>query len=849
MTGTISKIFKSAAKLVFLCLAPVLLALVGLTLVCGDLLVRLRLLFQPGNSGGGADRIGEAIASHPPHPSEHFERPATASIVIPSWNAKDLLEKYLPSVIEATSDADEIIVVDNASTDGSAEFLRRRFPRVRVIEAERNLGFGGGSNLGIQSARNRIAVLLNNDMRVTSDFLQPLLDGFTDEGVFAVSSQIFFSDPSRRREETGLTSGTFEKGFIRVRHVADSDITQPYPTFYAGGGSTAYDREKFLELGGFDPLYQPFYLEDTDLSYGAWRRGWKVLYQPQSRVFHEHRGTIGKHYSREAILAYLKKNYVLMVWKNVHRWRWLLQHFCFLFGHMALCWMGQETDTRTTIGAFIMAVKNLPLALRQRSRALQWATVDDSAVFARTRPAVFRDVFQSRPSGPDGPSGPRGDREGAEGWSGGGETGKSVPPDSARFTTAGPLNILFVSPYSIYPPIHGGAVFMLEAIQELAKRNNVYVLTFVDRREEIEPNRSLERIVRKVYPCVRRPKPSRHFGLRSHAEETFRDPSFAALLDKLVYVHDIDVIQFEYTQLAQYRLPLEHTPQCLFEHDVYFRSVGRQLLSGNGGFFVKASEFVEWLRGMRFEVRAAQRFDAIFTCHVAEERLLESLLPRRHPPIYPDLRAVIDVSSHAFPGGPREPDSLLFVGNFQHQPNVLGLTYFCREILPLIRNRRPAVTCHIVGANATEEIRQMLPEEGVRLLGQVPDIREPLSRFAVFVCPILTGAGMRVKILEAFASGIPVVSTPLGAEGIAAESGTHLLLAPSPAEFAEATLRLLEDRQAAARMAEEARRLVETFYDWPAAAAKIERIYQELIERKSGNRALLREPAGSLMAQ
>jgi GT2 family glycosyltransferase len=688
---------------------------------------------------------------------------------------------------------------------------------VKLIESERIRGFGGGSNLGIQAARNRIAVLLNNDMRVTPGFLRPLLEGFTDEAVFAVTAQIFFRDPNRRREETGLTSGCFEKGFLRVRHEIDSDITTPYPTFYAGGGSTAYDREKFLEMGGFDPLFEPFYLEDTDLSYGAWRRGWKVLYQPSSHLYHEHRATIGKHYSPEAIRAYLHKNYVLMVWKNIHRWRWLPTHLFYLYCHMALSGMGRKTETRTTMGAFLLALRALPQALRCRSRALERAVVDDRAVFARTRPSVFRDVFQSC-----------GRKDLVAGNAPQPASSGPEPPPSR------PLNILFVSPYSIYPPIHGGAVFMLEAIRELAKRNNLYVLTFVDHPEEAKANRSLEQVARKVEAYVRRPKPGRHFALRSHAQETFWDPSFAALLDKFVYLYDIDVIQFEYTQLAQYRLPLEHTPQCLFEHDVYFRSVARQMLSRPGGFLLKAQEFLEWLRAMRFEIGAAGMFDAIFTCHEEEQRLLESLLNGRRPPVISGLRAVIDVSSHSFPGGPRRPDSLLFVGNFQHRPNVDGLKYFCSQVLPLIRARRPTVTFTVVGAHATPEIQRMWSGEEIRWLGQVPDIREPLSQHAVFVCPILAGAGMRVKILEAFASGIPVVSTPLGAEGISVQQGVHLMLAASPEEFAAATLDLLQNPEAASAMARNARQLVEASYDWPAAALELERIYRQLLASKSG---------------
>jgi GT2 family glycosyltransferase len=224
----------------------------------------------------------------------------SASVVIPNWNGKDLLEKYLPSVVAALTGnpANEIIVVDNGSTDGSADFVRSAFPGVKLLALPENLGFGGGSNAGFRAAANDIVVLLNSDMRVDPGFLAPLLEGFYDPRVFAVSCQIFFSDPARLREETGLTQGWWQDGGLRVRHRIDSQIKDLYPCFYGGGGSCAFDRRKFLELSGFDELLRPFYLEDTDLGFLAWKRGWKVLYQPRSIVYHEHRGTIAKTRSR-----------------------------------------------------------------------------------------------------------------------------------------------------------------------------------------------------------------------------------------------------------------------------------------------------------------------------------------------------------------------------------------------------------------------------------------------------------------------------------------------------------------------------------------------------------------------
>src|SRR5258708_15285816 len=176
-------------------------------------------------------------------------RPDTrsAAIVIPNWNGRDLLEKYLPSVRAAAErvPGSEVIVVDNGSTDGSAAFIRERFPQVRVVALEKNLGFGGGSNAGFRAARHDVVVLLNSDMRVEPVFLRPLLDGFTDERVFSVSCQIFFSDPNKTREETGLTEFWWERGSLRVRHRTETGVHGLHPFASVGGRCSPFDRLQF----------------------------------------------------------------------------------------------------------------------------------------------------------------------------------------------------------------------------------------------------------------------------------------------------------------------------------------------------------------------------------------------------------------------------------------------------------------------------------------------------------------------------------------------------------------------------------------------------------------------------
>jgi GT2 family glycosyltransferase len=717
--------------------------------------------------------------------------------VIPNWNGRDLLEKYLPSVVAALAGnpRNEIVVVDNGSSDGSADWVRQRFPEVKLLALDRNLGFGGGSNAGMRAAKNDIVVLLNSDMRVDADFLAPLLAGFTDERVFAVSCQILFTDSAKRREETGLTQGWWEEGGLRVRHRIDSQILDLYPCFYGGGGSCAFDRRKFLELGGFDPLLAPFYLEDTDVGYQAWKRGWKVLYQPRSVVYHEHRGTIGKRFTEPQIQAVLKKNFILFAWKNIHEWRRLGPHFFFTYAGSLVSVLFGDSPRRSSMTGWWRALLQLPGAIGSRWRARGLAEVTDTEAFRRPLGGYFRDRFSA------------------------------FEADPQR------LRVLFVSPYPICPPVHGGGVFMYGTVRELAKIADVHVVAQLELPQQYEANAELGNFCASIeFPVRAGGFPAPSASITPYAVREFADPDLDWLIHRQIYQKNIDVVQLEYLPLLQYAGHFQNLASTLFEHDIYFQSIARGLSHDNRVSRSKAA--FEYLRALRYELHHLPDCDRVQVCTSENRKFLASYLPGSATRIQEGLRAGIEAGSFTLPAGARESDTMLFLGSFRHVPNVTGLEWFIRRVLPQILALRPDARLIVVGSDPPPRDVFAKAVSAVELIGFVEDIRTELAKRALFVCPILSGSGVRVKLLEAFASGIPVVSTTTGAEGFARKDGEFCALADDPGEFAAKAAAILSCPEQARAMTQRARAEVETNWDIAVLTRRLERSYREVLREK-----------------
>lgn len=278
----------------------------------------------------------------------------TATVVVLNWNGRRYLDDCFEALLAQELDGGfEPMLVDNASTDGSVEHVRRRWPDVRVVRCTANLGFAAGNNVGMRTAAGRHVVLLNTDTRVQPGWLSALVGAAElDPRIGAVTSKlVFMADPGEIQNAGSLLLSD-GSGADRGFHERDSGQYQcREEVFGACGAAVLYRREMLEDVGDFDETFFNYY-EDTDLNWRMRLRGWKVLYEPAALVHHVHTGSSGEwspfftfHVDRNRLFMILKNAPPDMVMESIG-------HFAGLSGKNA---------ARTILGRFMKP----PPALRR----------------------------------------------------------------------------------------------------------------------------------------------------------------------------------------------------------------------------------------------------------------------------------------------------------------------------------------------------------------------------------------------------------------------------------------------------------------------------------------------------
>jgi len=709
------------------------------------------------------------------------------SLVILNWNGRHLLEECLPPLLEEIRNSGkphEVIVVDNGSTDDSVSWVRGSFPEVVLVELEKNFGFGEGNNRGVEAASHDIVVLLNNDMIVSAGFIDPLLEAFSDPDVFAVSSQIFFPE-GRRREETGNTHGTLRRGYLHLSH----ESVRPFhskrdtaPILWAGGGSSAFHRERFLQLGGFSTLYSPCYLEDTDLSYRAWRRGWKVLFAANSKVLHKHRSSSEVRFTPQELETLIEERKLWYLWSN-YQLISLMTHFI-LFPF--------NLTNRVGILGYLRALRKLPAILLSRLSEPRRHVNDRTLENWIEHPLVFLNRFNP-------------ERQ-----------------ELAR-TSDDPLKILVVSAYLPHLGTHGGAGRVYQLLKRTSKKHEVTLIAFVESQSEQQSVQQVEGFCKRIEIVPRNDFEPLSFFPYEPFEE-FNSPDFREKLEELLTEEDYDIVHFEWTQMALYADLTETAVKFLTEIEANY-AAHRTTIAVEPRRSKRFLKLYQTLQTLYREVQMCRRVDHTICVTEEDKSYLKRYLPESSISV---VNTGVDTQYFYYAPQIKEPKSLLFVGAFRHSPNTEAMRYFCDEVFPRILASEPETHLYIVGSSPTEEMRLLGAHPSITVTGYVEDIREYYHRAQVVVVPLRTGVGIRGKVLEAWSVGKATIATRLACQGIRAGHGENALLADSSEEFSMWTTALLRSPDFCQELGECGRKTAEDFYDWDVIAGAMTRKYEEV---------------------
>lgn len=413
----------------------------------------------------------------------------------------------------------------------------------------------------------------------------------------------------------------------------------------------------------------------------------------------------------------------------------------------------------------------------------------------------------------------------------------AAAPRRSRARKAPRPSVLVVSPYPIHPAVSGGSVRISNLLRAVADDFDLHLALFSTTRDDAEQRAALAGFCRSVTFLRREDAPpSRPWSLLPRGAEYFAFDAARRRLRDLAETVDARIVQLEHTELGQFAGLFPGRRVTMTELDLSFVTAARRRAFGFEQRYTVDrllwSDPAGYRRLLRYEVRSAERCDQVHVMSAADGAILARYLrdgARR-------LRVIdngVDCMRFAPPADPQGKApalyDVLFVGSFGHSPNRDAIEWLLAEIWPRLRRMRPGVRLAIVGAHPPPEVTALDGQDGVEVFGTVPDTAVFYRAARVLLAPVRAGSGTRLKLLEAFASALPVVATPLAAEGLAVADGEHLLCADTAEELARATARVLDDAGLAGALATAGRRLAEERYDWTRCAEKLKMAWEELL--------------------
>jgi glycosyltransferase involved in cell wall biosynthesis len=358
---------------------------------------------------------------------------------------------------------------------------------------------------------------------------------------------------------------------------------------------------------------------------------------------------------------------------------------------------------------------------------------------------------------------------------------------------------------------------MFHNIRILSERHRVHVLSFTGSPEEQDWLNSLKPVCESVRGIGRIPDFRPHWlSLKPFLVREFSTPEMHKAVDETVRARKIQIVQCEYLQMSQFRR--KRVFSVLTAHEVLSRNA-REAFETASDPVEKLRLFYRWMQILRYEVRQVNQFDRVITMTEEDAAYLRSYAPEAN------VRAIpIGIDADEFRPAPTPAGgsvSIVFVGNFLHNPNVEAAQFLITELAP----RFPREEFIIAGSPIP---RDLPAAPNVVFPGYIPDTRVLYQGSNTIVAaPLFSGSGQRVKLLEAFAMGCPVVTTSVGAAGFRVQNGVHAFLAETGEEFEAAVRRLIADPALRKRAGENARALILDRFTWSLIGKELQNVVEE----------------------
>jgi GT2 family glycosyltransferase len=671
------------------------------------------------------------------------------SVLIPESGTPDLLANTLAHAevaLTAVAEPKEIVVMVNGAPASLYQTLQAKHPHVVWLFAEQALGFNGAIAAGLQQVQYPGVYLLNSDMRLAADALTQLLP-YRRPSVFAVGSQIFFPPDAERREETGWCDYYDQAGRTCIFDATPQNTVVARGTLYAGGGSSLFKTELLKEYVLDTHDYSPFYWEDADWGVRAWAEGLECLFVPTSQAIHEHRGTIKKRFARAEIDRIVDRNGLLFELRN---------HLCWLDGWRALVHLsGRPPATRKELST--LSVARGIASIRRQSMARQLRGFDFKA---------FHQLYATPHWNPQLPT------------------------------------VLWVTPFAVFPPAHGGARRIVELAKRLCQHVNLILLSdelasYANSNVDEFPHFQALYVVQGRQDKAGQADSDLPTRMHTHAPAKLRK----ALRD-LQALHKIDLVQIEFmeaTKLVEERQGA--TPFVAALHDVYL----------NGG------------KDDALQQQVLAKFDAVLACSAEDAQQLGSLPHHIVPNGASDRLATAQPSP--------DSGSLLFMGPFRYQPNYDGIVAFLTHCWPALLTHCPHATVVILaGTEATRADYQhaAFKQKGVQLITTFVDPAPYLADSVLTINPQQEIRGSALKVAESLLAQRICVSTQQGARGFANLQSQALQVVADWPAMTNLLVHLLQHSDIRHQW-EQSAILDRQQLSWDGQAERLHQVYQTLL--------------------